>query len=133
VEATGSQLVSLARTLAEEAFEPEMAVGLLERASGTGGPLEAAQDALADRLQRNPTDATAKAALELIRTALAQATRHSRHPVYVQCGKCNHKGAYLVADRPILRCKYCSSALTLSAEDRAAAERDLTSYATRLG
>ena len=133
MQATGTQLASLARTLAEEAFAPEVAIGLLERASGAGEPLQAASEALAERLRRDPTDGTARAALELVETALAQAVRNSRHPVYVHCGKCAHKGAYLVADRPIVRCKYCAAALTLSDDERVLAIADLVPFAARLG
>ncbi|HZQ27796.1 MAG TPA: hypothetical protein VFA94_08860 [Acidimicrobiales bacterium] len=109
-----------------------MAAGLLQRAGGAGAALQAAEEALADRLRRDPSDATAEAALELVRTARANASRTSRHPVYVRCGNCAHKGAYLVPDRLIVRCKYCSSALALSIDERATAERDLAPFAARL-
>jgi ribosomal protein S27E len=134
VQPTGTQLASLAQTLAQEEFDSDVAVGVLERASGHGRALEAAQATLSDRIARNPGDFVAKQALELVETALEQHVRAaSAHPQYVHCGNCGHKGAYLVADRPIVRCKYCSAVLTLSDEERAAAEADLVAFATRLG
>jgi ribosomal protein S27E len=132
VQATGTQLASLAQTLAEEEFAPEMATGLLQRAGGSGAALDAAAEALAERVRRDPKDQTAKTALELVRTAITHSLRTSRHPSYVRCGNCAHKGAYLVADRPIVRCKYCSSALALSLDERAKAEGDLAAFAARL-
>jgi ribosomal protein S27E len=133
VQTTGTQLASLAHTLAEEDFSADMAVGLLERASGTAGALESARQALVQRVARDPGDETAKAALELVDAALDQAARTSRRPVYVQCGNCRHKGAYLVADRPVVRCKYCSAVLTITDEERGRAEHDLAEFAARLG
>jgi ribosomal protein S27E len=134
MQPTGAQLASLAQTLAQQAFDSDTAVDVLERASGAGRALEAAQAALAQRLDRAPGDDVAKSALQLIETAL---DHHRRvvlsKPLYVHCGNCGHKGAYLVADRPIMRCKYCSAALTLTAEERAEAEHDLTRFAERLG
>lgn len=134
MQPTGTQLASLAQTLAQEEFDSDLAVGVLERASGHGRALEAARAALGERVTRNPGDLVAKQALELVETALEQHVRAaSAHPQYVHCGNCGHKGAYLVADRPILRCKYCSAVLTLSAGERTLAEADLESFAARLG
>lgn len=134
VQPTGTQLASLAQTLAQEDFATDVAVEVLERASGPGRALEAARAALSQRLDRHPDDLVAKQALELIETALEQHDRTAaHHPQYVHCGNCAHKGAYLVADRPILRCKYCSAVLTLTPEERAGAEQELASYAARLG
>lgn len=134
MQPTGTQLASLAQTLAQEDFDNEVAVGVLERASGHGRALEAARDALCERVARNPGDLVAKQALELVESALEQHVRaQSAHPQYVHCGNCGHKGAYLVADRPILRCKYCSAVLTLSEGERVLAEADLEGFAARLG
>lgn len=133
MQPNGTQLASLAQTLAQEAFDSELAVGVLERASGPGRALEAARDTLVKRAAHDPGDSVARQALELVESALEHhlQTAHNR-PSYVHCGKCGHKGAYLVADRPIMRCKYCSAALTLTPEERAAAEDDLAAFALRL-
>ena len=134
MQPNGSQLASLAQTLAEEEFAADVAVGVLERASGAGRALEAARDALVARLARTPGDLVAKQAIELVESALEHHARaNAGHPVYVHCGNCAHKGAYLVADRPILRCKYCSAVLAVTPEERVEAERDLAAFATRLG
>jgi hypothetical protein len=134
VQPNGLQLASLAQTLAEEEFATDVAIGVLERASGTGRALEAARDALMQRLIKNPGDLAAKQAIELIETAIEQHARAAvNHPLYVHCGNCAHKGAYLVADRPVLRCKYCSAVLSLTPEERVEAERDLAAFAARLG
>jgi hypothetical protein len=134
MQPTGTQLASLAQTLAQEEFDNETAVGVLERACGPGRALEAARAALGQRLDRQPGDLVAKQALALVETALEQHRRSgAAHPTYVHCGNCGHKGAYLVADRPILRCKYCSAAVELSHDERADAERDLPRFAERLG
>jgi ribosomal protein S27E len=134
MQPTGTQLASLAQTLAQEDFDSEVAVGVLERASGHGRALEAAKASLAERVAKRPGDQVAKQALELVESALEQHLRAmTQHPVYVHCGNCGHKGAYLVTDRPIVRCKYCAAVLTLSDEERAAAAADLPTYAARLG
>ena len=134
MQPTGTQLASLAQTLAQEEFDSDLAVGVLERASGHGRALEAARAALSERIARNPGDLVAKQALELVESALEQHVRAaSQHPQYVHCGNCGHKGAYLVADRPIVRCKYCSAVQTLSDAERAVAETDLEAFAARLG
>ena len=130
MQPTGTQLASLAQTLAQEEFDSETAVDVLERASGPGRALEAARAALVQRLDRDPGDIVAKQALELIESALDNHERgKGNHPVYVHCGNCGHKGAYLVADRPVLRCKYCSAAVTLSPDERRLAEADLPAFA----
>lgn len=132
--ATGTQLASLAQTLAQEDFDCEIAVVVLEKASGHGRALEAARAALAERLHNTPGDLVAKQALQLVEAALEQHARASTaHPQYVHCGNCGHKGAYLVPDRPIVRCKYCSAILTLDEGERPSAEADLPEYAARLG
>ncbi|MDQ1438627.1 MAG: hypothetical protein QOK43_2256 [Acidimicrobiaceae bacterium] len=134
MQPTGTQLASLAQTLAQEDFDSDTAVGVLERASGPGRALEAARAALSDRVHRRPGDEVAKQALELVESALEQHLRTaSAHPQYVHCGKCGHKGAYLVADRPVVRCKYCSAMLNLSQDERTAAEADVSLFADRLG
>jgi hypothetical protein len=134
MQPTGAQLASLAQTLAQQAFDSDTAVDVLERASGAGRALEAAVAALTQRLDRNPGDDVAKSALQLVESALEHHRRTVQaKPMYVHCGNCGHKGAYLVADRPIMRCKYCSAAKTLTAEERAEAEHDLPHYAERLG
>lgn len=134
MQPTGTQLASLAQTLAQEEFDSDVAVGVLERASGHGRALEAARATLAERVERNPGDLVAKQALELVESALEQHVRTtSSHPQYVHCGNCGHKGAYLVADRPVVRCKYCSAVMTLSDGERASAEADLEAFAARLG
>lgn len=134
MQPTGTQLASLAQTLAQEEFDNETAVGVLERASGPGRALEAARAALAQRLDRHPGDLVAKQALSLVESALDQHQRAgATHPTYVHCGNCGHKGAYLVTDRPILRCKYCSAAVALSRDERDEAEHDLARFAQRLG
>lgn len=132
---TGPQLASLAQTLAEEDFDSEVAVVVLEKASGHGRALQAARAALAERLDGSPGDLVAKQALGLVDAALEQHARvaAASHPQYVHCGNCGHKGAYLVPDRPVLRCKYCSVALTLGDDERVIAEADLAAYAARLG
>lgn len=38
--------------------------------------------------------------------------------VYVPCGDCQRRGAYLVPNRPVLRCKYCRSLRHLSTEEQ---------------
>jgi len=132
--ATGTQLASLAQTLAQEDFDSDVAVGVLEKASGHGRALEAARATLAERLHRTPGDQVAKQALSFVEAALEQHTRSAMsHPQYVHCGNCGHKGAYLVPDRPIVRCKYCSAVLTLDDAERTVAEADLEGYAARLG
>lgn len=134
VQPTGTQLASLAQTLAQEAFDSDLAVGVLERASGPGRALEAARAALEQRLSRGPEDLVAKQALEFVETALENHQRASvSHPTYVHCGNCGHKGAYLVSDRPVVRCKYCGAVRTLSAEQREEAEHDLAAAAALLG
>ena len=134
VQPTGTQLASLAQTLAQEDFDSDLAIGVLERASGPGRALEAARAALTERVERNPGDEVARQALSLVEVALEQHVRAAAsHPLYVHCGNCGHKGAYLVADRPIVRCKYCSAVMTLDNGDRAAAEADLPAFAARLG
>jgi hypothetical protein len=134
MQPTGTQLASLAQTLAQEAFDADVAVGVLERASGPGRALEAAQAALAGRLARAPGDLVAKQALGLIEAALENHQRAGGpHPVYERCGNCGHKGAYLVTDRPVVRCKYCSAVVELTPDERAEAETDLPRFADRLG
>lgn len=134
MQPTGTQLASLAQTLAQEEFDSEVAVGVLEKASGHGRALEAAQAALCERVARNPGDLVAKSALELVESALEQHARAaSSHPQYVRCGNCGHKGAYLVFDRAVVRCKYCSAVMSLTDEERNAAANDLESFANRLG
>lgn len=131
---TGPQLASLAQTLAQEDFDNDVAVVVLEKASGHGRALDTARAALAERLDRAPDDLVAKQALGLVEAALEQHARAAgSHPQYVHCGNCGHKGAYLVPDRPVLRCKYCSVALTLADDERVIAEADLAAYAARLG
>lgn len=132
--ATASQLASLAETLAQEEFDSDVAVVVLEKASGHGRALEAARAALAERLDRTPGDLVAKQALTLVEAAMEQHARtQAVHPQYAHCGNCGHKGAYLVADRLVVRCKYCSAVLALDEGERTAAEADLAAYAARLG
>jgi hypothetical protein len=133
MQPTGTQLASLARTLAQEAFDSDVAVEVLEKASGPGRALEAARAALAGRLDRSPGDEVAKQALALIETALENHDRsRAAHPTYERCGNCGHKGAYLVVDRPVVRCKYCSAVLTLAPDESSDARANLASYAARL-
>lgn len=48
------------------------------------------------------------------------------------CGWCHRKGAYLLSDRPILRCKYCQASMSFPPSSREAVEQDLKANAKLL-